>query len=202
MKQLFEIFAIFFKMGMFTIGGGYAMLPLIQKEVVENRGWMTDSEFLDAISLTNSLPGRLAANAATFVGYKLKKVKGAFSAVIGVTAPSIIIILLIAAVFSEITGYPAVRNFFREITPAVAALILYSVIKLAASAQISRHLNWLIALASFAAITVFDIHPIIVILAAAVYGLLLSAKVASVTGGKNINKDSDTGSNIESKEVK
>ena len=117
-------------------------------------------------------------------------------------APSIIIILLIAAIFSEVTDYPAVRNFFRGITPAVAALILYSVIKLAASAQISRHLNWLIALASFAAITVFDIHPIIVILAAAVYGLFLSSKVASVTGGKNINKDSDNGSNIESKEVK
>ena len=73
MKQLFEIFTVFFKMGLFTIGGGYAMLPLIQKEVVENRGWMTDSEFLDAISLTNSLPGPLAANAATFVGYKLDR---------------------------------------------------------------------------------------------------------------------------------
>lgn len=111
MKQLFEIFTVFFKMGLFTIGGGYAMLPLIQKEVVENRGWMTDSEFLDAISLTNSLPGPLAANAATFVGYKLKKVRGSFSAVIGVMAPSIIIILLIAAIFSEVTDYPAVRNF-------------------------------------------------------------------------------------------
>ena len=202
MKQLFEIFTVFFKMGLFTIGGGYAMLPLIQKEVVENRGWMTDSEFLDAISLTNSLPGPLAANAATFVGYKLKKVRGSFSAVIGVMAPSIIIILLIAAIFSEVTDYPAVRNFFRGITPAVAALILYSVIKLAASAQISRHLNWLIALASFAAITVFDIHPIIVILAAAVYGLFLSSKVAAVTGGKDVDKDSDTDSNIENKEVK
>ena len=100
------------------------------------------------------------------------------------------------------TDYPAVRNFFRGITPAVAALILYSVIKLAASAQISRHLNWLIALASFAAITVFDIHPIIVILTAAVYGLFLSSKVASVTGGNDVDKDNDTDSNIESKEVK
>ncbi|MDD5927996.1 MAG: chromate transporter, partial [Firmicutes bacterium] len=68
MKQLLEIFAVFFKIGLFTIGGGYAMLPIIQKEVVETKGWMDDEEFLDALSLTNSLPGPLAINAATFVG--------------------------------------------------------------------------------------------------------------------------------------
>lgn len=181
MKQLIDIFLIFFKMGLFTIGGGYAMLPLIQKEVVENRGWMTDREFLDAISLTNSLPGPLAANAATFIGYKLKRVKGSLTAVIAVMAPSIIIILFIAAVFSEITDYPAVRDFFRGITPAVTALILYSVIKLAASADITRHLNWILALVSFGAITIFDVHPIIVILLAAVYGLFLSEKVINAT---------------------
>ena len=168
-------------MGLFTIGGGYAMLPLIQKEVVENRGWMTDREFLDAISLTNSLPGPLAANAATFIGYKLKRVKGSLTAVIAVMAPSIIIILFIAAVFSEITDYPAVRDFFRGITPAVTALILYSVIKLAASADITRHLNWILALVSFGAITIFDVHPIIVILLAAVYGIFLSEKVINAT---------------------
>ncbi len=181
MKQLIDIFLIFFKMGLFTIGGGYAMLPLIQKEVVENRGWMTDREFLDAISLTNSLPGPLAANAATFIGYKLKRVKGSLTAVIAVMAPSIIIILFIAAVFSEITDYPAVRDFFRGITPAVTALILYSVIKLAASADITRHLNWILALVSFGAITIFDVHPIIVILLAAVYGIFLSEKVINAT---------------------
>ena len=87
MKRLFEIFCVFFKIGLFTIGGGYAMLPIIQKEVVEGKGWMTDEEFLDAISLTNSLPGPLATNSATFVGYRVARVPGSVAAVRGGAPP-------------------------------------------------------------------------------------------------------------------
>ena len=102
MKRLFEIFLVFFKIGLFTIGGGYAMLPIIQREVVETKHWMTDEEFLDAISLTNSLPGPLATNSATFVGYRVARAPGSVAAVLGAATPSVIIILLIAMVFHNI----------------------------------------------------------------------------------------------------
>ena len=189
MKKLVEIFFIFFRIGLFTVGGGYAMLPLIQREVVDVRGWMSDDEFLDAVSLTNSLPGPMAANTATFVGYRICKARGSLAAALGVTSPSIVIILLIAAVFSEITDYPAVRNFFSGITPAVAALILYAIISMAKSADIAAHLNWLVAAAAFCVITLLDVHPIIVIVFAALYGIFLSDKVRRLTGGASATNE-------------
>ena len=123
MKHFVEIFITFFRIGLFTIGGGYAMIPIIQQEVATRKGWMSDEEFLDAISLTNSLPGPLAVNAATFVGYRVKGVPGAVVSALGVATPSVIIILLIAMVFQNVMGYTVVQNFFRGLRPAVAALI-------------------------------------------------------------------------------
>ena len=189
MKRLLEIFAVFFKIGLFTIGGGYAMLPIIQKEVVETKGWMDDEEFLDAISLTNSLPGPLAINAATFVGYRVYKVKGALAAVLGAASPSVIIILAVAMVFSNLTEYPVVQHIFDGIRPAVVALILYAVIKLAKSAKITEYFNWLIALAALAAIAVFGLHPIVVIVAAALYGLFIRGTVVKAVDAHNAGAD-------------
>ena len=189
MKRLLEIFAVFFKIGLFTIGGGYAMLPIIQKEVVETKGWMDDEEFLDAISLTNSLPGPLAINAATFVGYRVCKVKGALAAVLGAASPSVIIILAVAMVFSNLTEYPVVQHIFDGIRPAVVALILYAVIKLAKSAKITEYFNWIIALAALAAIAVFGLHPIVVIVAAALYGLFIRGTVVKAVDAHNAGAD-------------
>lgn len=169
--MLLEIFTVFFKIGMFTVGGGYAMLPIIQKEVVETKGWMTDQEFLDAISLTNSLPGPLATNSATFVGYKIKGVPGAISAVLGAICPSIMIILIIAMLFQNIMDYPVVEFIFNGIRPAVVALILYSVIKLGKSAKIKEGGNWALTLAAFVAMAFFGVHSIIVIISAILIGL-------------------------------
>ena len=177
MKKILEIFAVFFKIGLFTIGGGYAMLPIIQKEVVETKEWMDDEEFLDALSLTNSLPGPLAINSATFVGYRVCGVKGALAAVMGAASPSVIIILIVAMIFSNLTEYTVVQYIFNGIRPAVVALILYAVIKLAKSAKITEYFNWLIALAAFAAIAVFGLHPIVVVTAAALYGLFIRGTV-------------------------
>ena len=189
MKRLFEIFAVFFKIGLFTIGGGYAMLPIIQKEVVETKGWMSDEEFLDAVSLTNSLPGPLAINAATFVGYRVCNVKGALSAVLGAASPGVIIILIVAMVFNNITEYPVVQYVFDGIRPAVVALILYAVIKLAKSAKITECFNWLIALAAVIAIAVFGLHPIIVIVAAALYGLFIRGAVVKAVDAHRAGAD-------------
>lgn len=169
--MLFEIFTVFFKIGMFTVGGGYAMLPIIQKEVVETKGWMTDSEFLDAISLTNSLPGPLATNSATFVGYKIKGIAGATSAVLGAITPSILIILVIAMLFQNIVEYPVVEYVFNGIRPAVVALILYSVVKLGKSAKIKEGGNWALTLAAFVALAFFGVHSIVVIICAIAIGI-------------------------------
>ena len=189
MKQLLEIFAVFFKIGLFTIGGGYAMLPIIQKEVVETKGWMDDEEFLDALSLTNSLPGPLAINAATFVGYRVCKVKGALAAVLGAASPSVIIILAVAMVFSHLTEYPVVQHIFNGIRPAVVALILYAVIKLAKSAKIKEYFNWLIALAALGAIAVLGLHPIVVVIAAALYGLFIRGTVVKAVDAYRAGAD-------------
>lgn len=169
--MLFEIFIVFFKIGMFTIGGGYAMLPIIQKEIVETKKWMTDQEFLDAISLTNSLPGPLATNSATFVGYSIKKVPGAIAAILGAIMPSILIILVIAMLFRNIIDYPIVQSVFNGIRPAVVALILYSVIKLGKSAKIKENQNWILTLAAFLAVAFLKVHPIFVIIGAALIGI-------------------------------
>ena len=177
MKRLLEIFGVFFKIGLFTIGGGYAMLPIIQKEVVETKGWMSDEEFLDAISLTNSLPGPLATNSATFVGYRVAQVPGAVAAIAGAATPSVLIILLIAMLFQNLVSYPVVQNIFNGVRPAVVALILYAVIKLAKSARVGEYFNWVVALFGFLAIAVFGLHPILVVVCAALYGLFVRNSV-------------------------
>lgn len=189
MKRLLEIFGVFFKIGLFTIGGGYAMLPIIQKEVVETKGWMTDEEFLDAISLTNSLPGPLATNSATFVGYRVHKVPGAIAAILGAATPSVIIILIIAAVFTNIMDYPVVQYVFDGVRPAVVALILYAIIKLAKSAKITQYLNWIIAGLAFLAIAVFGIHPIIVVVGAALYGIFIRSSIVKAMDARKAEQE-------------
>ncbi|WP_324825581.1 chromate transporter [Sinanaerobacter sp. ZZT-01] len=183
--MLLEIFMVFFKIGMFTIGGGYAMLPIIQKEIVESKGWMSDQEFLDAISLTNSLPGPLAPNAATFVGYSIKKVPGALAAVLGAVSPSILIILFIAMIFKNAMQYSIVESIFNGIRPAVVALILYSVIKLGKSAKIKEEKKWILALAAFIAVSILNIHPILVIVTAALIGIFFKKTKQQGREGEN-----------------
>ena len=189
MKRLLEIFFVFFKIGLFTIGGGYAMLPIIQKEVVETKGWMTDEEFLDAISLTNSLPGPLATNSATFVGYRVARAPGSVAAVLGAATPSVIIILIIAMVFNNIMEYPVVQYVFNGIRPAVVALILYSIIKLAKSAKVLEYFNWIVALAGFAAVAFLGLHPIAVVICAALYGIFIRNHVVKAVDARKEKRE-------------
>ncbi|MGI5974096.1 MAG: chromate transporter [Oscillospiraceae bacterium] len=189
MKRLFEIFLVFFKIGLFTIGGGYAMLPIIQREVVETKHWMTDEEFLDAISLTNSLPGPLATNSATFVGYRVARAPGSVAAVLGAATPSVVIILLIAMVFHNIMDYPVTQYIFNGVRPAVAALILYAVVKLAKSAKVGAYFNWIVALFGFVAVAVFGLHPIVVVVCSAAYGLLLRGQVVKAVDAHREKKE-------------
>lgn len=170
--MLFEIFKTFFKVGAFTIGGGYAMIPIIQKEVVDNKNWMENEEFLDAIAVTNSLPGPIAINCATFVGYKTAGIPGAFIAALGAVLPSFIIILIIAIFFSNFSNNAVLDHIFAGVRPAVVALIVYAVVKLAKSAGITK-INMAIGLLALIAIILLKLHPILVIILAGIAGMFI-----------------------------
>lgn len=170
--MLLDIYKTFFKIGAFTIGGGYAMIPIIQKEVVDNKKWMKNDEFLDSIAVTNSLPGPLAINNATFVGYKTAGIKGAIAAALGAVTPSFLIILIIAALFSNFSSNSTLELIFAGVRPAVVALIVYALVKLAKSAGITA-INMAIGLAALAAILFIKLHPIFVVILAGIAGMLI-----------------------------
>ncbi len=119
-----RLFWIFFKIGAFTFGGGYAMIPLIQKEVVENEQWITDDDIVEIVAIAESTPGPVAINSATFVGYRVAGFWGAFFATLGVVLPSFIIILVISAILNEFKDNKIVRYAFNGIRAGVLALIL------------------------------------------------------------------------------
>jgi chromate transporter len=173
--MLLEIFKTFFKVGAFTIGGGYAMIPVIQKEVVEKKNWLKNEEFLDSIAVTNSLPGPIAINCATFVGYKTAGVPGAITAALGAVMPSFIIILTIAIFFKDLSGSPIVENIFAGIRPGVVALIAYALVKLAKSAGINK-LNMTIGIIAMLLVLFVKLHPIFIVIIAGFTGLVIFRK--------------------------
>ena len=171
MKKLWQLFSAFFRIGAFTFGGGYAMLSLIQREVVENKKWATDEEVLDYFAVAQCTPGVIAVNTATFVGYKQKGVLGATAATFGVVLPSLIIIMSIASLLYNFMEYTIVKHIFGGIRVAVAVLIVNAVITMGKKA-IPDMLCAFLAIVSFAASMIFpDLSPILVVLAAALVGL-------------------------------
>lgn len=130
MKILMDMFITFFKIGAFTLGGGYAMLPIIQKEVVKKKKWIGETEFLDMVAISQSAPGPLAVNISAFVGQKMKGLMGLITSTLGAILPSFIIIILVASVFLGIENSPVVQRVFQGIRPAVVALIAVPVISM------------------------------------------------------------------------
>lgn len=174
MPALFAIFWSFFKIGAFTFGGGYAMIPLIQHEVINRRSWIEEHTFLDMLTLAQTAPGPISLNTAVFVGYKCRGVLGALIAVLGVVLPSFFIILLIAIFFSEIRTNHWVDAAFKGMRPAVVALIVAPIIGLC------RGMNrWLIVVAVAVALAVwyFGISPIWLLIVGACAGALWVAKL-------------------------
>lgn len=160
------MFRTFFKIGLFTLGGGYAMIPLIEEEVVDKHKWMAREELLDVIAIAQSCPGVFAINVSTFVGYKLKKTRGAIACTLGTALPSFIIILLIAMFFRHFKENAAVAAIFRGIRPAVVALIAVPTFKMALSAHIGWTNCW-IPIAGALAIWALGVSPMAIILIAA-----------------------------------
>lgn len=173
MKKLLKLFWIFFKIGAFTFGGGYAMIPLIEREMVEKQKWISGDEFIDMFTVAESVPGAIAINTSTFIGYKVAGFWGAIVAVFGVALPSFLIITIIAAVFSQFQDLPLVKAAFEGIRAAVVALITVSGIKIAKSA-IKNKIDMLITLVAFVLLVFVDVHAIVLIILGAIAGLLMS----------------------------
>ena len=133
MNIYFDLFLTFAKVGVCTFGGGYAMLPILQREVVEKKGWATDGELTDYFDVGQCTPGIIAVNTATFIGFKYKGIPGGILATLGVVFPSLIIITAIAAFLSNFADIPMVRHALAGINAAVVALIASSVVKLGKS---------------------------------------------------------------------
>lgn len=173
MPKYCDLFITFLKIGTFTIGGGYAMIPLIQREVVTRRGWLTDTEMLDAIALSQTMPGILAANIASIVGQRLRGLRGALVAVLGNILMPIIFIILIAALFRQFKDIPAVQHIFMGLRPAVVALIAAPVFTLARKAGVTLRTVWIPLLAALL-ISLFGVSPVLVILIAITAGYMYS----------------------------
>ncbi len=169
MKGMKEAFLTFFKIGIVTFGGGYAMIPMIEEEVVNKHHWTSKEELLDLIAIAQSCPGVFAVNISTFIGYKLNKKAGAFCTTLGAALPSFLIILLIAMFFHQFADNKVVAAMFRGIRPAVVALIAVPTFRLAKTASISLTNCW-IPIACALAIWALGVSPILIIIIAAVAG--------------------------------
>ena len=171
MNSYLDLFLTFARIGGLTFGGGYAMLPMLQKEVVEKRNWATEEELMDYYAIGQCTPGVIAVNTATFIGYKNKGIPGAIFATLGVVSPSLCIIIIIAAFIRNFTDLAIVKNAFAGIRVAVCVLIINAVKKLYRSSVIDK-----LTLAIFIAVSLIsiltDISPIILVLGAGIVGFL------------------------------
>ena len=185
MKELFEIFIASAKVGALTFGGGYAMLPILQREIVESKGWNTEAEILDYYALSQCLPGILMVNTLAFVGKKKKGTLGAIFAALGAAAPSFVIITIIASILKSFADYSAVKNAFAGIRVCVCVLIFNAVLKL-----------WKSAIADFKCLLLFigvllaslflDVTPIIFVVAAALLGIAITMLSSCATSDANL----------------
>lgn len=184
------LFWEFLKIGLFTIGGGLAMIPQLQHVVVNEKGWLEDEEMIDCIAVSQALPGIIAINMATYVGTKLRGVKGAIAATIGVVMPSLVIIILAVTVLESINDNVYVQGAFTGIKAAVCGLILVTVVR-TGKKILSSWFAWVLAICSFIAVIGFGVNAAWAILAGAVAGIIYNAVKAdsSHSGAAGGSKD-------------
>lgn len=171
-RLLLRLFASFARVGAFTIGGGYAMIPIIQREVVDRRGWATEEEFVDIIGLSQTAPGAIAINSSIFVGFRTAGLLGAVSATLGMVLPPFAVILVIAVFFQQFLKYPLVMAAFAGVRPAVLGLILAAVLKIGKTV-LKKWSSVALTAALLAAGLVLNLHPVLSIAIAAAIGAWL-----------------------------
>ena len=179
--MLLKLFTTFFKIGLFTFGGGYAMIPLIQREVIERHKWIDEKDFLDMLVLAQSTPGPIAVNTSVFVGYKMAGVAGAIAATLGTVLPSFIVILLLAFFFAEVRENRFIDAAFRAMRPAVIALIVAPLIGLV------KGMKWyLMSVSAAVAVAVWylGVSPAYLIGASLVVGVV----IAVANGRKGVKR--------------
>lgn len=183
MVKLIDLFRIFLRIGAFTLGGGYAMLTMVEIAIVDKRKYMSKEEFWDLIALVQSLPGVFAINTGLYVGYKLRGKAGAFWSALGAALPSFIAILLIAIFFTEIKDNEIVERLFKGIRPCVVALILVPAIRLIKQNSWSWKKIW-IPIVAAVLIWIFKVSPVVIILivsvSALLYGMYMYHKMRKV----------------------
>ena len=172
-KRLWQLFTTFFKSGAVTFGGGYAMIPMIQRETAQKHGWITDDDILEVLAIAESTPGPIAINSATFIGYRVAGVLGAACATLGVVLPSFVIILLISRVLREFQHIRAVQYAFYGIRAGVLALLLKALWTMARKCP-RKAVAYAVAAAAFIVAAFTDLHILLIIVSCAIVGLVTS----------------------------
>ena len=178
-NRIGDIYLTFFRIGILTFGGGYTVLPLLQREAAERKNWITQLEVIDYYAVAQCLPGMIGVNSAILIGYKAKGKTGAVAAALGFASPSLLIILLIASLIQNISDLPVVQSAFAGIRVAVCALVVNAIITMAKKAIVNP-VTALIAVATFAAAVWLSVNPVLPVICAAVAGIALSAADGSL----------------------
>lgn len=174
-KNLFNLYFSFAKIGTFTIGGGLAMMPMMQSELIEKRKWITDEELIDYYAVGQSTPGIVAVNVATFVGYKQMGIVGGIFATLGMVTPSLIIIMILAGIINSINDFPIIQKALKGINVAVAALLTSTIINFMKK-TIKKFTNAIFMMISFLLVFVFKLPSFWIILFALLIGVVLTYK--------------------------
>lgn len=174
MRLLMDLFITFFKMGCIAFGGGYALLPIIQREIVENKGWATNEEVIDYFAVGQCTPGIISLNVSTFIGYKHKGIIGSICSTLGFIAPSIIIISIIATFIAEFSHLPVVNYAFAGIRVCVCVLIFNAVISIGKTGVIDK-LTLIICLIVFGLAVFTNVSPILSVICAGLAGIIIKS---------------------------
>lgn len=188
-KQLLNLYLVFAKVGTFTIGGGLAMMPMLQKELIDKRHWITEDELLDYYAVGQSTPGVVAVNVSTFVGYKQLGILGGVIATLGMITPSLVIIMILAKFINSISDYPYVQKALNGVNVAVAAL-LTSVVVNFCKKTIKKPINVVFMLAAFVVVFFLKVPSFYVIIAALVTGIIITAVKLKKEKKNDLQKDS------------
>ncbi len=171
-KDLMLMFWAFFKIGSFTLGGGFAMIPMMKVEMVDKQGWVSEEDFLDIIAITQSAPGAVAINSSIYIGYKLAGHFGSFLATLGTVLPSFLVILLISSFYVGIKSNIFVEKAFKGIYPAIVVLILAAAFNLR-KAAFKTKTGLITALVALVALVIYDLHPVIIVSISGLLGVFL-----------------------------
>ncbi len=183
MRELWELFIVFAKIGGFTFGGGYAMLPLLEREVVDRRGWATSEELMDYYAIGQCTPGIIAVNTSTFIGHKRKGVAGGIVATLGCVAPSLVIIMIIAAFLNSFTNIVWVQHALAGIRVCVCALLLSTLIKLGKQALVDK-IAWVLFAVILLASLFTSLPSVVWVLCAGVAGVVIKTLLERRRAGR------------------